>query len=41
MLEAAIAVVVVSALVLAYLAWTAPEGYEDSEGFHLGRRDEE
>lgn len=30
-----------SLIVMAVLAWRAPEGYEDEGGFHLGRLDEE
>lgn len=35
------AVVVVSGIYIAYLLYTAPEGYEDDTGFHLGRKDEQ
>lgn len=44
MLEAAAIVLiaeVIAFLILAYFAWTAPEGWEDEHGFHLGRKDEE
>lgn len=30
-------IVVLSAAVLAYLAFSAPEGYEDETGFHYGK----
>jgi len=25
------------ALALAYIIWNAPEGYQDSQGFHIGK----
>lgn len=40
MFEAAVAVVI-AGIYVAYLLYTAPEGYEDEHGFHLGRKDEE
>ena len=31
----------VSLLVVVYMGMTAVEGYEDQDGFHLGRKDED
>lgn len=32
-------VVILCSIGIVYLAVTAPEGYEDDTGFHLGRKD--
>lgn len=29
----------ISALTVLALAWTAPEGWQDEDGFHVGRED--
>jgi hypothetical protein len=34
-------VMMLSVFVVAYFIYTAPEGYEDEDGFHYGRPDDE
>ena len=31
--------ILLPALWMAWVVWSAPEGYEDEDGFHYGRKD--
>jgi len=38
-MTAIIIIEAISALIVLALAWTAPEGWQDEDGFHVGRED--